>query len=402
MDPKYRGKGYNEYHGDSPVGVLDCHNPNTGWKLLGVYRQEFYQYIEQISKHLWAISDYNYVVALAGLAYMTDADCFSVGTTSDAKTIWAGVHPIPVGNFEMALYTDDYCLVPNTTLGMTFDSFNRQTSIGNVGGNNDNTGDGSNSYSTWWYDSQEYSLTLLNEVYDSYKYCTSCMDYPTYQDGYFIGDYGTDEDDLINQCWKFYSHNSYTCESDCVARGNAQGGIVKINYNGQVFGQGLSSSSLKGLKLPEGRASKIAANIFVSLSALVFALMVAFALFAKRHNDRLLRGKLLNKAAMKKQLFRLRSKRREKESSANGEVGSASVPPKSGRRTWMPKRNSNAVREEVNGSRRSFGKIPWMQRLRSSRSPVIEEKDSAEAEYVPPAAIKEEEKEETNQTRPLD
>ena len=117
---------------------------------------------------------------------MTDADCFYVGTTSDSKTIWAGVNPIPVGNFEIALYTDDYCLVPNTTLGMTFDSFMLQTSMGNVGSNNNNgnnnEGD-TNSYSTWWYDSQEYSLKLLNEVYDSFKYCTSCMDYPSWYVG---------------------------------------------------------------------------------------------------------------------------------------------------------------------------------------------------------------------------
>jgi hypothetical protein len=45
---------------------LDCHSPTTQWILLGVYRQEFYQYIEQISKHLWAITDYQYVVAVAG------------------------------------------------------------------------------------------------------------------------------------------------------------------------------------------------------------------------------------------------------------------------------------------------------------------------------------------------
>ena len=41
IDPKYSGNGYDEYVGDESPGVLDC--------------QEFYQYIKQISKHLWAI-----------------------------------------------------------------------------------------------------------------------------------------------------------------------------------------------------------------------------------------------------------------------------------------------------------------------------------------------------------
>jgi hypothetical protein len=90
---------------------MDCHSPDTEWLLLGVYRQEFYQYIEQISKHLWAIDDYEYVVALAGLAYMTDSDCFGVGYDSNGNYIYAGVAPQPYGKFEMALYTDTYCLV---------------------------------------------------------------------------------------------------------------------------------------------------------------------------------------------------------------------------------------------------------------------------------------------------
>ena len=53
VDPNYAGGGYDEYFGDSAEGSLDCHSPDSSWVLLGVYRQEFYQFIEQISKHLW-------------------------------------------------------------------------------------------------------------------------------------------------------------------------------------------------------------------------------------------------------------------------------------------------------------------------------------------------------------
>jgi hypothetical protein len=52
-DPNYAGGGYDEYFGDGAEGSLDCHSPDTNWMLIGVYKQEFYQYIEQISKHLW-------------------------------------------------------------------------------------------------------------------------------------------------------------------------------------------------------------------------------------------------------------------------------------------------------------------------------------------------------------
>ncbi len=53
VDPNYAGGGYDEYYGDDAPGSLNCHSPDTDWELIGVYRQEFYQYIEQISKHLW-------------------------------------------------------------------------------------------------------------------------------------------------------------------------------------------------------------------------------------------------------------------------------------------------------------------------------------------------------------
>ena len=42
-------------------------------------------------------------------------------------------------------------------------------------------------------------MTLFNEVYEIYKSCTPCVDYPTYQDGYFKGNDGTEDGYLINQ-----------------------------------------------------------------------------------------------------------------------------------------------------------------------------------------------------------
>ena len=63
------GGGYDEYfcNSDDGCSALDCHSPDTEWILMGVYRQEFYQYLEQISKHLWAVDDYEYAIALGGL-----------------------------------------------------------------------------------------------------------------------------------------------------------------------------------------------------------------------------------------------------------------------------------------------------------------------------------------------
>jgi hypothetical protein len=271
--------------------VLDCHYPETDWVLLGVYRQEFYQYVEQISKHLWKIDEYEYVVALAGLSYMTKYECFYVGKSSSGTAIYAGVAPQPFGKWQMALYTDyPYCLTPDESLGMTYDDFGLTSNVklngGGGGGsqdnnNNNNNGDYDSDVYTWWSDTQEYTLATLNEVYEDFKYCTSCVDYPTYQDGYFIGDYGTDDDDLINQCWKFYSHSSYTCEADCIAMAHAQGSILSIKYGDAVFGKSMNSfyqareAATGGV---ESKFSRLLANAFVTLSFILFvATFLAFA-----------------------------------------------------------------------------------------------------------------------------
>ena len=58
----------------------------------------------------------------------------------------------------------------------------------------------------------------------------------SYQDGYFNGDYGTDEDDLINQCWKFYSHDSYHCNYECQSMADAQGTINEVRIGSKYYG----------------------------------------------------------------------------------------------------------------------------------------------------------------------
>jgi hypothetical protein len=285
VNPNYQGNGYDEYYGDEATGVMDCHSPDTEWLLLGVYRQEFYQFIEQISKHLWAIDDYEYIVALAGLSYMTDADCFAIDKDSDGNAIYAGVAPQPYGKFQMALYTDEYCLFPNYDLDKNYGDYGMESDISL--GSQDNNDDGSytDAYDTW-YAAQEYTLTNLNDVYDEFKYCTSCVDYPTYQDGYFIGDDGMDDDDVINQCWKFYSHDSFPCEAECIAMAHAQGSILSIKYGDATFGKTSSNfyqtsskeATSKDKSLQESPMTRLLANAFLTTSFLLFiATFLAFA-----------------------------------------------------------------------------------------------------------------------------
>lgn len=292
IDPDYAGGEYDEYFGDNAEGSLDCHSPDSNWKLIGVYRQEFYQYIEQISKHLWAIDEYEYVVALAGLDYMSDDECRGIGYDEQGNQLYADVQPTAGGQFQMSLYSDAQCLTLNTQTSYTYDDFAEKGDMDL--GSKDEGGNDDDRYQAYqyWQDTQEATLTNLNTVYNDFRYCTSCVDYPTYQDGYFIGDDGTDDDDLINQCWKFYSHDSFNAGADELAMATAQGSITHIKYNGQSFGQmmeGQYSTSYEGATLTDGgivagssngaqRMERLKANLFLTFAGIVFvATFLAFA-----------------------------------------------------------------------------------------------------------------------------
>jgi hypothetical protein len=302
INPNYNGNGRDEYFNydedGSAYAKLDCHSPSTEWLLMGVYREEFYQYLEQISKHLWAIDDYEYVVALAGLAYIQDSDCFEVGYYGGAS-LYAGVMPQSGGDFIMGLYTDSACLYADTSSGMTYDDYFQDEGM-NLGSKDDGciSDDTLSTLYGYWTASQEYTLALVNEVYSEYKYCTLCMDYPTYQDGYFIGDSGTDDDDMINQCWKFHSHDSYACETDCLSLGSAQGTIVQIYYNGHSYGtswDGSGSGSdttfdhyAKGYSTGSSGASNLQrfkANAYLTFNGVLF--IATFLAFSVARGSRL-------------------------------------------------------------------------------------------------------------------
>ena len=371
VNPNYQGNGYDEYYGDEPVSQLDCHNPNSEWVLLGVYRQEFYQFIEQISKHLWYYNDDNYVIAVAGLKYMTDDDCFQVGQTSSGTAIYAGVAPQQYGKFQMALYTDSYCLTPDTSLGMTYDDFGMSSSVNF--GSKDNGGDDSWA-SDLWSSSQESTLTNLNNVYEEFKYCTTCVDYPTYQDGYFIGNDGTDDDDLINQCWKFYSHDSYTCEAECIAKAHAQGTILFVDYGDTEFGKtmssfyttGTASQSSSSAAAAESPFQRLLANAALTASFLLFvATFLAFAV-ARRSRFRDARSSRSRRLLDDDEEGR---SRKSKKSQRSQEVGDG---------LFKVERSSGKSKKSRSKSRSSSGKSPRKHKRSRSYEPPKEPRSRGE------------------------
>lgn len=89
-------------------------------------------------------------------------------------------------------------------------------------------------------------LTLFMKHNSHQPFCIN-----SYQDGYFNGDYGTDEDDLINQCWKFYSHDTDHCTHECISLGHAQGTITQIKYGKKYYGMLQNTKSQKFMNQTE-------------------------------------------------------------------------------------------------------------------------------------------------------
>jgi len=214
---------------------LDCHDSSTEWLLLGVYRQDFYEFFEQIIKHVWYYDDYEYIVGSGGLEYMGDNACSFLSYADDGTSIFSAIRPMSGGNYSMGIYSDWQCLehIDEEEAGFDYDSINGNAAYYNNYGGDDYY----NGQQDYYDQAQEYTLSLFNEVFEEFKYCTLCMDYPSYQDGYFNGDYyGTDDDNLINQCWKFYSHDTYNCDSACIAMADTQDTIVGIKLGNMYYG----------------------------------------------------------------------------------------------------------------------------------------------------------------------
>ena len=249
---KNKNNNYNKNNkNNQPISLLDCHDAGTEWKLLGVYRAVFYDYFEQISKHLWYYTSSEYSIATNGLDYMGDGECEDAGNDRYGNYVYKAPRPVEGGSIEIGLYMDADC----TVLYNEDDETNADNIGGNYGGNyynnkKNNNNNNKNKNYNYGYDDyygyqnggqsstnvQEYTLTLFNEVFEEFKYCTLCLDYPSYQDGYFNGD-GYDDDDLVNQCWKFFSHDTYKCGSDCIAQADFQGTINVFKYGKKYYGK---------------------------------------------------------------------------------------------------------------------------------------------------------------------
>lgn len=166
---KYNNR-FNNNGGQDPLSPLDCHRLDTNWLLLGVYRENFEDYFEQISKHLWYYSSYEYKIATSGLELLS-ADCEGYGTSAYGDYLYRAPMPLQGGWFKMGLYTDNVCMNPYE---------GEEDNYYNMNNNNYKKDNNWNNYYDYYGEGQgnsdEETLELFNQVYEEFKYCTLCLD----------------------------------------------------------------------------------------------------------------------------------------------------------------------------------------------------------------------------------
>ena len=129
MDPDYEGGGIGEYSfynrhnetwdttsciaGDGRCARMDCHLPNTNFKLLGVFKERnFGQWMEQLFKHegvcVWTDEEYE---------FMQDErrdwpeGCTNMGITDESGNyLYFDIKPQADGDVDVGIYTDEQCI----------------------------------------------------------------------------------------------------------------------------------------------------------------------------------------------------------------------------------------------------------------------------------------------------
>jgi len=105
--------------------------------------------------------------------------------------------------------------------------------------------------------------------------------YPTFQDGDLTSgvEDGYQHDELINQCWKFWSHNAYWCSSTCAHMAASQGGLVSMDHIARWNGK-LNYGSPKS-----GKTNKSGAIAFVVALGALAASAFTLSLVKKRKKN---------------------------------------------------------------------------------------------------------------------
>lgn len=262
-------------HGNGRCAQMDCHETNSTWTLMGVFKEASYfgdnAFFEQLFKHegvcLWNDDDVYDFMSEAREDRWTQG-CVSTGIQGDSyyfdddsngDYIYLDLKPTWNGNMTYGLYTDATCKTEyegldvdvdmvSASMGLLYGSYLQQWNDGleafkvcqpckaySIG----------NDYSTWKYSSRNssYYYTPFGDDDDG---SGSGEDDDYYRNDVNQGFFQCDDDagyTNVNQCMKFRSHADLEVATweDLVTATN-QGGILEVTVGGTTFGSARMSS----------------------------------------------------------------------------------------------------------------------------------------------------------------
>jgi hypothetical protein len=219
--------------GDSSRCVrMDCHEPNSHFKLLGVFKEPNYAtFIQQVVSYqgdcIWTDEEYNYMSSTINM--------LPQGCTQANNGLYYDIKPESGGSVSIGLYTDAYCVEEydgDITVGKTL------TTVAT----DDDT-------------SQQQALSFedddsWNNAFDAFKICQPCKasnlaalvnqgaEVDRSENGNDDGGFSCQNSNAgLNQCSQFQGNtNMYTASYQDLLSAEEQGTVASLKMGGVNFG----------------------------------------------------------------------------------------------------------------------------------------------------------------------
>ncbi|CAB9531194.1 expressed unknown protein (Partial), partial [Seminavis robusta] len=313
VDPRYKGGSIGEYQffnfssGDYSREFcktrrcvrMDCHEPNTHFKLVGVYKEAdgFVDWAEQLFKHqgycLWSENDYEWMESYREFWPTYCRQLYYSGY--NGETLYMDLRPQAEGDITIGIFEDELCV---TNSSYTFADYIQM--YYNYYGYYDK---GYEVSQTW-----QYAINTWNSYMDVYKVCQPCRAYNLNVNFWSDGDdddsksgsgsgdgrrfldendgegdaeqWGYDcYDDAgytnCNQCYKFEAKTDMeVATAKDLERASKQGTILEIRVNGTTYGHGGFRGPLK-ITTPE-----VWMKIFAASASLAVAMSFLYLYYA--------------------------------------------------------------------------------------------------------------------------
>ena len=279
IDPKYKGGGVNEYQyyqngkynaaactDDSRCAKMDCHEKNTNFQLIGVFKQAYYasEWFPTLLKHQCVLDDDTYQTITTQESQWPEG-CVATGLYEDAENGSAIQFYLDLQSsvtLQLAIYIDSSCKVEytggkNVSMDVMAAAVGLPTSE---------------------------QTTAWNQALEQFYYCQPCMSLDlrtTENQGRELNDdipfacYDNAGDVNVNQCASFRANTQMNAASwhdlDIAAK---QGGLAMITLGDRTLGIPLSQISMASTSaVQKNTPSGLLGLVF---GGIVFVLSAAF------------------------------------------------------------------------------------------------------------------------------